>query len=140
MRVTLILLASFLITRVHVSDAEVVEFELEFREPGALGLQLDSQLRVVGFPRVGKGERPGPVELSGVVRLQDSLVAINDEVVTGLSLSDVGQVLRESAEVLPRILRFAAADGQRRELSAMGKRAAGHVTPETLSVFVGLTR
>ncbi len=64
------------------------EFEVSFGTKKPLGLQLDSNLVVLSFQRVRAGVLP-PAEASGWIRVGDRLVAVNEESVATLPLSDV---------------------------------------------------
>jgi hypothetical protein len=64
------------------------EFEVSFGTKKPLGLQLDSHLVVLSFQRVRAGVLP-PAEASGWIRPGDRLLAVNEEDVASLPLSDV---------------------------------------------------
>ena len=92
-------------------------FSVTFDTPRALGLQLDAQLRVMGFHRDPSGGKM-PAEASGWISIGDTLVAVNGERTVGSQLHTVTALVARAA--LPRVLSFAGPAGGNRVAEMRG--------------------
>ena len=88
MRAALLLAACVLCAAHSPAHPPDSEFEVSFGTRKPLGLQLDQNLRVVGFQRVRADTTP-PAEANGWIKIGDRLIAVNEEAVERLSLDDV---------------------------------------------------
>lgn len=131
--VFILLLSSIVISARSLRDNE---FEAAFGTKKPLGLKLDDKLQVIGFQRV-RADYLQPAEANGWIRIGDKLLSVNEQPVSGLSLSDVARLISKAD--LPKVLRFAAKNGDNRR-KAMEEFAAleGNVVgfTGTLDIFL----
>lgn len=84
-------------------ESGLAYYDLNVASKRPLGLQLSSLLTVTGFAR------DSPKEVTSVVRTGDVIVAVNDDTVTGMALSDVARRILQAS--VPKTLRFARTQG-----------------------------
>uniref|UniRef100_A0A7S2W710 PA domain-containing protein n=1 Tax=Mucochytrium quahogii TaxID=96639 RepID=A0A7S2W710_9STRA len=85
------------------------EFDVSFIPTGSLGLQFDERFRIIDFPRDTQSVL-GVAEQSGLLKIDDELVAVNGDVISDLLPSDGFQVIEEANVAArygePRVFRF----------------------------------
>ena len=92
-------------------------FTVTFDTARALGLQLDSSLRVTSFSRDASGGKM-PAERTGWIHVGDTLLTVNGERVAGVSLSTATAIISRAA--LPRVLGFSGPPGSNRAAEMRG--------------------
>ena len=86
---------------VHLGPDDRFEYEAQLGTVDGLGMSFgkteNNRILVTGFQNLRNGKR-GEAEKSGMIRLKDEIMSINDQSVEGLSLQQVADIIRASGE------------------------------------------